>query len=201
MVRPRLPRPLLFSCMRCGMHPRARQHPACNTRAACCPAVPAGEAERLRALRMLGVVQQPVGQEFGSITRYGGTCLRPIPPPGACRRPSPRSLVPALPSPRLLKLIFDVPLAQAFLMEAHASYGVPNSPDEPWGIYPRWWVGLWRPGSSGAAGRAAGRAAGTGNPWGRAHCKPAPACPSARPAPGAARVCAASFWSLPNTRC
>ena len=29
----------------------------------------AGEAERLRALRMLGVVQQPVGHQFGSITR------------------------------------------------------------------------------------------------------------------------------------
>lgn len=32
---------------------------------------PAGEEERLRALRLLGVVKQPVGHQFGSITRWG----------------------------------------------------------------------------------------------------------------------------------
>ena len=47
--------------------PRAQQkhsRPGCR-----CSAAIAGEEERLRALRMLGVVQQPVGREFGSITR------------------------------------------------------------------------------------------------------------------------------------
>lgn len=38
----------------------------------------------------------------------------------------------------LLKLIFDVPLAQAFLIDEDASYGVPNSPSERWAAYPRW---------------------------------------------------------------
>ena len=33
------------------------------------PPLHAGEEERLRALRMLGVLQQPVGHQFGSITR------------------------------------------------------------------------------------------------------------------------------------
>ena len=56
---------------------------------------------------MLGVLRQPVGQEFGSITS-------------------------------LLKLVFDVPLAQAFLMEEHETYSVPNSDEEPWAAFPRW---------------------------------------------------------------
>ncbi len=38
----------------------------------------------------------------------------------------------------LLKLVFDVPLAQAFLMEEHETYSVPNSDEEPWAAFPRW---------------------------------------------------------------
>ncbi len=47
---------------------------------------------------------------------------------------------PALPtmSCSLLKLVFDVPVAQAFLIEEDASIGVPNSPEERWIPYPRW---------------------------------------------------------------
>ena len=62
-VLPSPPPPLLLLLLQCASVPMRHQpcpalHPQC-----------AGEEERLRALRMLGVVQQPVGHQFGSITR------------------------------------------------------------------------------------------------------------------------------------
>lgn len=102
---------------------------------------------------MLGVVQQPVGQEFGSITRWarswqGLRCarlLRSIPRWLGVVRHVPASsplylcLLPSFVCPRsLLKLMFDVPLAQAFLMEEHETYSIPNSGEEPWAAFPRW---------------------------------------------------------------
>lgn len=55
-------------------------------------------------------------------------------------------------------------------MEEHASYGVPNSPDEPWGTYPRWWAG--------AGGR---RRSAQAVLHGRQHAKGACACAAQRP--------------------
>lgn len=121
------------------------------------PPLHAGEEERLRALRMLGVLQQPVGHQFGSITRslkcrwpacwrLGGevdaACLV-LRFASVCASTalhlncSPSFSIP-LATRSLLKLIFDVPLAQAFLIDEDASYGVPNSPSERWAAYPRW---------------------------------------------------------------
>ena len=58
---------------------------------------------------------------------------------GAAPRPaSPRVSHPSPATCSLLKLIFDVPLAQAFLMEEHEAYSVPNSAEEPWAAFPRW---------------------------------------------------------------
>lgn len=104
---------------------------------------------------MLGVVQQPVGREFGSITRLvkqcwrlgNGSCCGCHDAPWLALRlclltasvphNTPRSS-PPLHSRSLLKLIFDVPLAQAYLMEEHEAYSVPNSEDEQWAAFPRW---------------------------------------------------------------